>query len=228
MAPIVVEAHRPQVYSTTTDREPEGFGADSYEWNSGPVQSLAIIPGVKSGVPMSDISLQGGQESEHRILSDEAPVYNPYAIGRLVSSFSPYAIGSVELLRAGYDVRQGSQIAGLISLTHDLPVKGKKDLMFQANPVSVNLRGDASYQLRDQSSISVMSTFWTNLWSIYRDPVLEKTLRKWNVIDPMVTNSMANLGEDAEYFLPYDHQSDLSFHDFHAAVRFKPNIYNTF
>ncbi|WP_340106788.1 TonB-dependent receptor [Rhodohalobacter sp. 8-1] len=227
VAPVIVEAHRPQLYNFGDRGESGSFGFDSYEWTRGPVQDLAMIPGVKSGVPMSDISLQGGQESEHRVMLDGVPMYSPYTIGRLFSSFSPYAIGSVEVQRAGYDASQGSQIAGLIDMSHHLPPKGQKGVMFQADPVSINLRGDLSYSLKNQSSVSVMSAFRTNIWSVYRDPVLEETLREWDVIDPLITNSMADIEDNAAYFEPYNHQSDLSFHDFHTAVRYKPNTYNT-
>ena len=227
VVPIVVEAHRPQIQRIEMIQGGDRFGTDFYEWSSGPVQDLAIVPGVNSGVPMNDITLQGGQESEHRVLLDGAPVYNPYAIGRLFSSFSPYAIGSVEVQRAGYDVRQGSQIAGLIDMTHDHPAKGQKQILLQADPLSLNLRGDVSYPLNDESSISVMSVLRTNVWDVYRDPLLEETLREWDVIDPLIINKVADLQERAEFYAPYDHQSDLSFHDFHTAIRFKPNTYNT-
>lgn len=226
VAPVVVESHRPQMFGMGKSGESVSFRSGSYGWSSGPVHDLSMIPGVNSGVPMSDISLQGGQESEHRVMLDGVPMYNPHTIGRLFSSFSPYAIGSVEVQRAGYGVRQGSQIAGLINMSHDLPVKGQKEIMLQADPVNVNLRGDLSYSLKDQSSVSVMSAIRTNIWSVYRDPVLEQTLREWDLIDPLITNSVANLDGDAAYFEPYNHQADLSFHDFHTAIRYKPNMYH--
>lgn len=227
VSPIVVEAHRPQIYWLGDGDGTERSGAIFFDEGSGPVHDLSIIPGVKSGVPMNDISLQGGQESEHRVLLDGVPVYNPYVTGRLFSSFSPYAIGDVEVQRAGYDARWGSQIAGLVNMNHNLPAKGQKEIMMQADAMSVNLKGDVSYSLGDQSSIAVMSAFRTNLWGVYRDPVLEETLREWDIIDPLIINSTANLDENAEYYAPYDHQSDLSFHDFHSALRFKPDAYNS-
>jgi hypothetical protein len=227
VAPIVVESHRPQIQRFEMKQGGNGSETGFYEWSTGLVQDLAIIPGIQSGLPMNDINLQGGQESEHRVLLDGAPVYNPYAIGRLVSSFSPYAIGTLEVQRAGYDVRKGSQIAGLIDMAHDLPVKGQKQILLQADPLSLNLRGDVSYSLKDESSISVMSALRTNIWGVYRDPVLEETLREWDIIDPLITNRVADIQENAEFYAPFNHESDLSFHDFHTAVRFKPNTYNT-
>lgn len=227
VAPVVVEAHRPQIYGFGIEEDLSQPGTDTYEWGGGPIHDLSLVPGVKSGVPMNDITLQGGQESEHRILLDGAPVYNPYSIGRMFSSFSPYAIGSVELHRAGYDAGQGSQIAGLIGMNHELPATGQKGALVQADPLSVNFRGDLSYPIKENSSISVMSVLRTNIWSVYRDPVMEESLREWDVIDPLITNRMSDLKKNAEFYTPTGHESDLSYHDFHGAMRYKPNAYHT-
>lgn len=227
VSPIVVEAHRPQIYKLRINETSGESGTDFYRWGGGPVRDLSIIPGVQSGVPANDITLQGGQESEHRILLDGAPIYSPYSIGRMFSSFSPYAIGSVELYRAGYEAGRGSQIAGLVGLNHELPATGRKGGLVQVDPMSANLRGDLSYSLNEQSSIAVMIALRTNIWSVYRDPVMEESLREWNVIDPLITNAVTDLEENAVYYTPADHQSDLSYHDFHSAVQYKPNVYNT-
>jgi len=227
ISPIVVEAHRPQVYRLEMSQPGNGLSLNDNSWNSGPIRDLSIIPGITSGVPMAEIALQGGQESEHRVRLDGAPVYSPYSTGRLFNSFSPYAIGSVQVQRAGYDAREGSQIAGLIDLSHDLPTKDRNGLMLQADPLSVNARGNLSHSLSDQSSLSVMSVFRTNIWGVYKDPVMEETLRNWDVIDPLITNSVSERIENAEDYVPFNHQSDLSFHDFHAAIRYKANTFNT-
>ena len=227
ISPIVVEAHRPQIYRLEMSDPGEESTGNYSRWSNTPIMDLSIIPGVKSGVPMAEIALQGGQESEHRLYLDGAPVYNTSSAARIFSPFSPYAIGSVHVDRAGYDARRGSQIAGVIGLTHDLPAAGQKGAMVQADQLSATARGDVTHSFNDGSSVSAMSLFRTNIWGVYSDPVLKKTLRNWDVIDPLITNSVSGSIENAEQYLPFDHQSDLSFHDFHTAVRFKPNTYNT-
>ena len=227
ISPIVVEAHRPQIYRLEMSDPGEESTGNYNRWSNTPIMDLSIIPGVKSGVPMAEIALQGGQESEHRLYLDGAPVYNTSSAARIFSPFSPYAISSVHVDRAGYDARRGSQIAGVIGLTHDLPAAGQKGAMVQADQLSATARGDLTHSFSDGSSVSAMSLFRTNIWGVYSDPVLKKTLRNWDVIDPLITNSVSGSIENAEQYLPFDHQSDLSFHDFHTAVRFKPNTYNT-
>lgn len=225
--PIVVEAHRPQIYRLDLS-QPDEEGSYNYgSWSNTPIKDLSIIPGVKSGVPMTDISLQGGQESEHRIRLDGAPVYSTNSTGRFFSAFSPYAIGSVEVQRAGYDVQKGSQIAGIIDMTHELPAGSENNFLLQADPLMVNMRGNLTYKFSDEKSISAMGLFRTNVWSLYQYPVLETTLREWDIIDPLITNNMSEAINNAEDYVPFDHQSDLSFHDFNTAVRFKPNRYNS-
>lgn len=225
--PIVVEAHRPQIYRLDLS-QPDEDGSYNYgSWSNGPIKDLSIIPGVNSGVPMTDISLQGGQESEHRMQLDGAPIYNTNSTGRFFSAFSPYAIGSVEVQRAGYEVQKGSQIAGIIDMTHELPAGSEDNFLLQADPLMVNTRGNLTYRFSDEKSVSVMSLFRTNVWSVYQYPVLENTLSDWDVIDPLITNNMSESIDNAEDYVPLDHQSDLSFHDFHTAVRFKPNRFNS-
>lgn len=225
--PIVVEAHRPQIYRLDLSESEEDGSYNYGNWSNTPIKDLSIIPGVKSGVPMTEISLQGGQESEHRIRLDGAPVYNTNSTGRFFSAFSPYAIGSVEVQRAGYDVQKGSQIAGIIDMRHELAAREEDNILFQADPLMVNARGNLTYRFSDEKSLSVMSLFRTNVWSLYQYPVLETTLRDWHIIDPLLTNNISESINNAEDYVPFDHQSDLSYHDFHSAIRFKPNRYNS-
>jgi hypothetical protein len=84
-----------------------------------------------------------------------------------------------------------------------------------------------SFDLNRGKSLSATSVFRTNLWSIYRAPSLEETLSEWNVIDPLITNMSAELSENAAFYIPFDQEADLSFHDFHTAIRFKPGPYQT-
>ena len=229
VAPIVVEAHRPQIYHYNPDAgagQPLN-GSGFFDYNKNPISELSLIPGVSSGVPMNDISIQGGQASEHRLLLDGAPIYTPNAPGRFYSTFSPYAIGSVKIQRAGYDASRGSQMAGLINMTHRLPAAESGGAMLQADPVSINLRGDVSFDLNGEAALSATALFRSNLWSVYRDPALDQTFREWSFIDPLIANRSGRLSENATLYTPFDRDADLTFHDFHTAVRYKPGRYQT-
>lgn len=226
IAPLVVEGHRPQItgYHSKT---PESAGV-LYRWQGDPVHDLNLIPGIQSGLPMNDITLQGGQQSEHRILLDGAPVYYPYSIGNMFSSFSPEAIGSVSLHRSGFDAAQGSQVSGIISMKHEIPAAGEYSGSLQVDPMSVNIHGNASHEFTNESSISIMTSIRTQIWDFYRDPVMEETLKNWNVIDPLIINNSTDFEGDAELYTPSNHESDLSYYDLHSALRFTPDRLNTF
>lgn len=230
VSPLIVHAHRPRlpVYHSGTETDP------NTEWVPGgtmrnPIRSLNLVSGVQYGIPMADLHLQGGQESEHRILLDGVPVYNPYSFGRMFSSFSPYAIGGVKLHKAGYGVEQGSQTSGLIGFSHDLNSNDENGILFQADPLTLNLRGDLSIPVKKKdSAINLMAALRTNYWDIYRSPALDQTLSDWNVIDPLLTNMLADLeGADATDYSPVYNNSDIDFYDFHIAAGYEPDSFSS-
>lgn len=225
--PVVVEAHRAQiphhenpVVNAKSEWETTGVMKDA-------IRNLSLISGVQYGLPLTDLHLQGGQHSEHRILLDGAPVYNPYSFGQMFSSFSPYAIGNIQLYKTGYGVKAGSQIAGLINLSHDLPAAGSKSLTLQGDPLSANARGDLSFITGDQSSLKLMTALRTNFWDLYKNPTLEQTLQDWNVIDPLISNALADLDYDASKFSPIHQDSDVRFLDYHLAGEYNLDNFNT-
>lgn len=225
--PVVVEAHRGQIpyhqnpsVNPDTEWEPVGAMKDA-------IRNLSLISGVQYGLPLTDLHLQGGQHGEHRILLDGVPVYNPYSFGQMFSSFSPYAIGGIQLYKTGYGVEAGSQIAGLIKLSHDLPAAGSKSVLFQGDPLSANLRGDLSFSTGDDSSLKIMTALRTNFWDIYKNPTFEQTLQDWNIIDPLITNSLADLKYDASFYSPIHQESDVNFFDYHLAGALEIDDFNS-
>ncbi|MCC5941475.1 MAG: TonB-dependent receptor [Balneolaceae bacterium] len=226
VTPIVVESHRQMLPFRTGPSIP-----NNPEWQPAGVmtsalQSLNLAHGVQHGLPMTDLSLQGGQHGEHRMLLDGVPIYNPYSFGQLFSSFSPYAIGTIDLQKAGYGAEHGSQIAGLIGLSHQIPQRGSKGLSFQADPLSVNIRGDLAFETSEESSLYMMMALRTNFWDIYKDPNLDQTLENWNILDPTITNIISELDHNASLYTPYYHNSDLTFFDYHFAGGYEFNPYN--
>ncbi|MDX1642244.1 MAG: carboxypeptidase-like regulatory domain-containing protein, partial [Balneolaceae bacterium] len=225
--PVVVEAHRAQIsyhqnplVAVHSDWETVGVMKDA-------IRNLSLISGVQYGLPMTDLHLQGGQHGEHRISLDGAPVYNPYSFGQMFSSFSPYAIGEIQLHKTGYGVKAGSQIAGLIDLSHDLPATGTKNVTIQSDPLSANLRGDLSFTTGDDSSLKLMTALRTNFWDIYKHPTFKEKLQDWNIIDPLITNALTNLEYDASIYSPIHHESEIKFFDYHLAGAYEINNFNS-
>lgn len=219
--PVIVEAHQNKLPHANILNDPSDSDFKTVGIMKDAIRNLSLISGVQYGLPMSDLHLQGGQQSEHRILLDGIPVYNPTSFGQMFSSFSPYAIGKVTLHKAGFGAEVGSQIAGLINLSHDLPSKDEKGLILQADPLSANLRGDLSFSNQRSSSFNLMTAIRTNFWDIYKNPTFEQTLQNWNVIDPLIVNSLDNLDQDASAYSPIYQNSDIRFFDYHLATEYK-------
>ncbi len=229
VAPVIVEAHRPGL--PNANRGPEVRSDQDWIQNGAlqtPIRSLSLVSGVQYGLPMTDLHLQGGQQSEHRILLDGIPVYNPYSFGRMFTSFSPHAIGSIQLHRAGYGVEQGSQTAGLIGLSHEQTSDDENRLLLQGDPLSLNLRGDLSIPAKGVSNVNIMTAVRTHYWDVYRSPSLEKSLQEWDVIDPLITNMLVDLdGNDASGYSPVYHDSNVDFMDLHMSVDYDPNEFSS-
>lgn len=231
-APIVVTDHVPQM--------PHQGGSGQLidpnsEWETtgrmqDVIRSLSLFQGVQYGLPMTDLHLQGGQPGEHRIRLDGVPVYNPHSFGQMFSAFSPYSISTVRVHKAGYGVSEGSQIAGLIDMNHDISGISANRFTAQGDPLSVNLRGDLNFTEGipgDDSSLKVMGAGRFNYWDLFQEPVLDRTLREWDDLDPLITNLLIDSDSDASLYEPREHFSDVKFHDLHLASRYKINAYHT-
>ncbi|NBC65498.1 MAG: hypothetical protein GVY07_07590 [Bacteroidetes bacterium] len=219
--PVVVEAHRAKIPHHQNSLMPGNSELNTVGVMRDAIRNLNLVSGIQYGLPLTDLHLQGGQQSEHRILLDGVPVYNPYSFGQMFSSFSPYAIGNVKVHKTGYGVHAGSQIAGLINLSHDLPSTGNKSMVLQGDPLSANLKGDLSFSTSNTSSVQVMTAIRTNFWDIYKNPTLENTLQDWNRIDPLITNAVGDIEYDAAAYQPIRQNSDIKFFDYHLASSYK-------
>lgn len=228
--PIVVTGHVPQMPLNRNQGETIS-GESQWEPNGrlqNAIHSLSLLPGVQYGLPMTDLHLQGGQSSEHRILLDGVPIYNPYSFGKMFSAFSPYAISKVELHKAGYGVSQGSQIAGLVNLQHKIGYTDKPSALAQMDPLSLNARAGTHIGTdEDSSALDIMAAGRTNYWDLYQEPVLQQTLREWDALDPLVTNLLIDSDEDASLYEPKEHNSDVRFYDLHLAARYDIDSYRT-
>ncbi len=226
--PIIVTDHLPQMPGSTA-------GSQSIDPNSqwetkrihDAIRSLSLFPGVQYGLPMTDLHLQGGQKGEHRILLDGVPVYNPYSFGQMFSAFSSQAISKVRLHKAGFGVSEGSQIAGLVDLQHDVNSITGNRAMIQGDPLSLNLRGDLHIGGDDNSPLKVMTAVRSNYWDIYKEPRLDRTLREWDDLDPLITNLLINSDNDASVYESREHNTDVKFNDIHLASKYEIDPYNT-
>lgn len=230
-APIVVKGDAPRLSFGTNDGQSVN---PNRQWQTGritdAIRSLSLFSGVQYGLPLTDLHLQGSRSGSHRIMLDGVPVYNPRSFGQMFSAFSPYAINRVQLYKAGYGVEAGSQIAGVINMQHDMGSAGQNRALVQADPLSVNLRGDLAFPLKesgDDSDLKVMGAARFNYWDLFKDPILDRTLSHWNNLDPLVANLLIDSSVDASLYQPREQYADVRFYDFHLASKYKIDSYKT-
>ncbi|MEX0661341.1 MAG: carboxypeptidase-like regulatory domain-containing protein [Balneolaceae bacterium] len=223
ITPLLVETHRPRFDISSSSSTGEDW--QTAEVMKNPIRNLSLMQGVQYGLPLSDLHIQGGERGDHRIYLDEVPIYNPYSFGRMFSSFSPFAIGDVTLHKAGYGVAQGSQMAGMIDLSHDISNANENQAVVQADPLSINFRGDVAIPVNDEKSVQTMMAVRTNLWDLYKDPALSQMMEEWDQIDPLLANLHLE-NENALDYSPTLQQADVGFLDTHFAASYEPGPFS--
>ncbi len=228
-SPIVVTAHKlrlPRNSGPDLTIKPGNFEPNSSLGIVDALNSLGFVSGVQYGLPTSDLHVQGGHSGEHRLQLDGVPIYNPHSFGRMFSAFSPYAIGQIELYKAGYGVQQGSQISGIINLNHDLSSNTHQYGLVQGDPLSLNSRVDLDMTTEGNTRIQLMGSFRSNYWNIYQYSPLESTLKQWDEVDPLILGLFLDSDFDITGYQTLNHDSNVRFRDIHLASRIELDNYH--
>ncbi|MCH8496054.1 MAG: TonB-dependent receptor [Balneolales bacterium] len=217
--PIIVTEHQRRVPLQNNSSETPGpFSPFGYNPSNDAIQSLRLFSGVQFQLPMADLHIQGSNSNEHRFFLDGVPVYHPYSFGFMFSAFSPFAIDRVSIHKAGFGASAGSQISGLVNLTHDVSNRSSNNLTAHVDPISTNIRGDIGVEIGTMQS-ETMIAVRNNFWNLYQDPVLSSTIRSWDYIDPIINNLLFDAND---FYGTYDgvrHESDIAFSDVHISSR---------
>jgi len=178
--------------------------------------------GISRRPGFSDLSVQGSAPGEHLVRLDGIPIYDPVALGRARSAFSPLALDRIVVRKAGFGVEHGSLTGGVIDLEHAIEGReGRAGGAVLADPLS--LSGSVSVPVR----LGVAEGWWmasgrTSVWDVYREPSLDDALREWNQVDPILMRQQVGDGirlTDGLRFDTHRHGSDVRFNDVHTAAR---------
>jgi hypothetical protein len=181
-------------------------------------RSARMLLGVGDRPRWADLHIQGGETGEHVTTLDGAPVFDPVALGRVLSAFSPLAVERLSVQKAGFGAAHGSYTAGVVGMEQALPRAGRTATV-QVDPYSANAFVGAG-----GPTVAAMAAARTSLWSLHRPGALDGALRRWNDVDPLLTAALtpgatAGVPTDALDFQPHRHGSDVAFTDVHAAAR---------
>lgn len=194
------------------------------------VYALAQLPGVQVGNVTADVHVQGGAAGEHDLRLDGAPVFSPPLLLNLIGPFSPFAIGQIEVEKAGFGPLPGSNTVGVVEATQLVHPTLPARFDAQLDALSLNMRFLGSHRLGATGSGQFMSAVRVGVWQHYRPLAARRFLDEWNQPDAFLRTIFATPapGADASFSLPADEPAGraptLDFRDLHLVyqARFSP------
>ncbi len=235
MLPVVIDGTGMQPSSTLLGyavAEQENLLSRPGLTGSGALSRIDALPGVRVNDATADVHIQGGEAGEHQFRLDGAPVFVPLNIASFVGPFSPFALSSVTVHKAGFGARLGSQISGVIEAEHDLRLLGRPGEMrgdrtsrsvFQVDPLSLNARHSVFLTRPDGLQAAFMGTVRYGIWDVSAPGPLRGLLDGWNRMDTILLSAFASQNTPFSD-LPPEGKPSIGFLDLHAAgrVRFGP------
>jgi hypothetical protein len=191
------------------------------------VKSMNSIMGINFNLGLADYNIQGGNNTQNQLRLDDVPIYNPVSMGRLIGAFSPYALGTIDVYKAGYGTTVGSQLSGIVNLNHDLGSNKEQSLLLQADLLNLNGRFDHTLNIGDGPDINLMLAGRTNIWRWYKKPTLVNTFKEWDQIDPLLTNRLLDISSTNMSYLQKNHNSDIRYSDLHLAALIEHSDFQT-
>lgn len=204
--------------------------ADIGSGTSGLLQNLDAMPGVRVNDATADVHIQGGEAGEHQFRLDGAPVFLPLNVASFIGPFSPFALGSITIHKAGFQANVGSQISGVIEAEHDVRIPpsdrgsdGGSMYTLQVDPLSTNARFTSFNVGTRGVHTTTMAALRVGTWSLVAPPSLSGLLDDWNSVDTFLLSAFAERNTPFAN-LPPEGEPAIQFLDVHQAtrVRFGP------
>ena len=148
------------------------------------------IVGVGGGEAFADVHVQGGDSGEHLYLLDGVPVFVPIRNGGFFGSFSPFALSQITVHKAGFDATEGSYLAGVIDIEHEMATDQETLADVQIDPLSANGRLQGSLRPLDRIQLSWMVAGRIGLWSLFQPGAIEQQLHEWSQPNTYLYNTL--------------------------------------
>ena len=124
------------------------------------LKALSFTPGVAVGSEGTNaLYVRGGTPDQNLILLDGATVYNASHLFGFLSTFNPYALKSLSLIKGGFPARYGGRLSSIIDVTMKEGNNQKKEGEFSVGVInsSINFEGPikkgiSSYMLSGRSA----------------------------------------------------------------------------
>ena len=197
------------------------------------LRSIDAMPGVRVNDANADVHIQGGGTGELQYQLDGAPVFMPLNVAAFIGPFSPFALNSITVHKAGFSASRGSQISGIISAEHDLTqpsasgtVGGRNQFVVQVDPISTNGRFNAHWGEKYGPDGTFMTAARVSTWDIGAPESLQTLLANWNTIDSFLLSAFAEQNTPFSD-LPPTGNASVQFFDWHNALKIRFDGFKT-
>ena len=86
------------------------------------LRAVQLLPGVNARNDFSSgFNVRGGESDQNLILLDGYPIYNPFHLGGLFSTFLEETVGNIDLLTGGFGVTHGGRLSSVLDVTSTGP-----------------------------------------------------------------------------------------------------------
>ncbi len=119
------------------------------------LKAITLLPGIKPGVEgAAGFYVRGGGPDQNLILLDGVPMYNPYHLFGLLSTFNPDAINNIEVTKGAFPARYGGRLSSVLDIiTKDgNNQKWEKKISLGLLSAKASINGPL---IKDKSSISI-------------------------------------------------------------------------
>ena len=183
--------------------------------------ALNNVVGVGGGEAFADIHVQGGDSGEHLYALDGIPVFVPIRNGGFFGAFSPLAVNQITVHKAGFDASEGSYLAGVVDITHELTTSQETLLDVQIDALSANGRLQGSLDKIDNIHLAWMVTGRIGLWELFQPGPIEQQLREWSRPNTYLFENLVPGATADTINTQMDAPVDIRFSDIHAGTRIR-------
>ncbi len=86
------------------------------------LRTVQLLPGVNARNDFSSgYNVRGGESDQNLILLDGYPIYNPFHLGGLFSTFLDETVGSIDLHTGGFGASYGGRLSSILDVTSSDP-----------------------------------------------------------------------------------------------------------
>ena len=81
------------------------------------LRTVQLLPGVERANDFSTgYNVRGGEADQNLILIDGYPIYNPFHLGGLFSTFLDATVGEIELMTGGFRAQYGGRLSSVLDV----------------------------------------------------------------------------------------------------------------